>query len=622
MTGEKAHRDDSARKDEAVERFDEESFVLDGLDEEIDAAFAVVEDEVLATSDESASASETTETETADVDAEVVAAADAEDLLFSVDGDAQPEAAETPFREQGGSDWGGVDLTPQDIGIADAPAQGDEFADGDSDVQEVDLESDESLGIVEEDTDSSALDTDDTNDDGVASADEGDSVGVGTSFHELRLSPAPEDETNSFGDGGFFADPVGNEEVGVAATADDSMLVDPDAEPVDEDWAAADEGAVDDGTGEGEYADADASAQDEYAEAEAEPDYSEHEEAFVDSAPIANTGAPVRRSRFWRGLAAAAVLVVLGGAGGVAWYKPEWIGIVPPETSVEVTRVARPDVDVTMRAPSLGVRRPGDTAGGEVTGAARVAADVTGWMRRAVDSMRGTAGGPGGGVDRTPKDPNAGGTGEPAARPDVEPHVDRIAVPVAKELGTVDVGGDLRIGGRYEAPADATPAGPARTFSEGVVAGGKAVAQLQNGNYFIGTVKSLDDATVTLKLEKGEITFGYAELTTLSALGSVEFEELQRADRGFVRLSNRNRLVGTIVRRASGDQIVLETQSSRVVIPRATIEEIGIVGTVPVQVREEEDSAWLRSMVDRMLDPNVTPTPTPPTTDPATPGNR
>ncbi|MCA8966185.1 MAG: hypothetical protein KDC48_14975, partial [Planctomycetes bacterium] len=89
---------------------------------------------------------------------------------------------------------------------------------------------------------------------------------------------------------------------------------------------------------------------------------------------------------------------------------------------------------------------------------------------------------------------------------------------------------------------------------DGVLPGSRAFAQLHNGNYFIGSVKQVAEQSVTLRVEDGgEITLATADIAQLTELGSSDFDELQKATRGFVRLTNNNRLVGGILSRIADD---------------------------------------------------------------------
>jgi hypothetical protein len=145
---------------------------------------------------------------------------------------------------------------------------------------------------------------------------------------------------------------------------------------------------------------------------------------------------------------------------------------------------------------------------------------------------------------------------------------------------------------------------------EGMLPGTRAFAQLHNGNYFIGSIKDTEAGTVTLRLDKGEVTLEAAEIMRITPLGSADYEALQRATAGFVRLTNNNRLVGGILSQIADDHIVLEFRSNRVMLPKSVIDEVvqgdGEGGVRLGTTREEDD--WIRQLSERQLgQPQPTP---------------
>lgn len=162
---------------------------------------------------------------------------------------------------------------------------------------------------------------------------------------------------------------------------------------------------------------------------------------------------------------------------------------------------------------------------------------------------------------------------------------------------TIRVSDSLQVGGFV--PQDA---GTATTVAD-LTPGASALAHLHNGNYFIGTVKAVDAAMVTLKLEKGEVTIASGQIRKVSKLGSTEFLELQRSVTGFVRLSNNNRLVGSILSSVADDNIVLEMKSDRIILPKSAIDEIvkqPEQGEVRFDLGESEEK-WLQDLAERQL---------------------
>ena len=169
--------------------------------------------------------------------------------------------------------------------------------------------------------------------------------------------------------------------------------------------------------------------------------------------------------------------------------------------------------------------------------------------------------------------------------------------PSSKKPGLARFGDGLMVGGV------ATGVAPIKAM-DGVMPGSRAFAQLHNGNYFIGKVKHVADETITLRVETGEVTLATAEIATLTRLGTTDYDELQKATKGFVRLTNNNRLIGGILSRIADDHIVLEFRSNRVMLPRSAIGEIVSGQSSDDKVRlgttTEEDS-WIRSLAKRQL---------------------
>lgn len=192
--------------------------------------------------------------------------------------------------------------------------------------------------------------------------------------------------------------------------------------------------------------------------------------------------------------------------------------------------------------------------------------------------------------------PNSGGNTPDEAWPVVRTNKEAPVVAKAPELARFGDGllvGELnQDGGRNKGMID------------GVMPGSRAFAQLHNGNYFIGQVKQVADTTITLRVEAGEVTLATGDIAQLTRLGSSDYDELQKATKGFVRLTNNNRLVGGILSRIADDHVVLEFRSNRVMLPKSAIGEI-VSGDrdeskVRLDTTTEEDS-WIRQMVKREI---------------------
>lgn len=137
----------------------------------------------------------------------------------------------------------------------------------------------------------------------------------------------------------------------------------------------------------------------------------------------------------------------------------------------------------------------------------------------------------------------------------------------------------------------------------GVAPGSRAFAQLHNGNYFVGRVKKVAEAAITLRVATGEVTLPRDAVAQLTRLGSAEYEELQRATQGSVRLTNNQRLVGGILTRIADDHVVLEVRSNRVMLPKDSVGQI-LSGDDRREVRlgtTSEEDHWLRTIAAREL---------------------
>ncbi|MCK5944501.1 MAG: hypothetical protein KAI24_21110, partial [Planctomycetes bacterium] len=186
-----------------------------------------------------------------------------------------------------------------------------------------------------------------------------------------------------------------------------------------------------------------------------------------------------------------------------------------------------------------------------------------------------------------PAAPNAWPVAETTKQPEVEAEGQQLA----------RFGDDLLVGGLGQGSTASANA------LDGVMPGSRAFAQLHNGNYFIGRVKQVAAETITLRVETGEVTLPTGEIAQLTRLGSSDYEELQKATKGFVRLTNNNRLVGGILSRIADDHVVLEFRSNRVMLPKSAVGEIVSGegdGRVRLDTTTEEDN-WLRKVAEREL---------------------
>lgn len=139
---------------------------------------------------------------------------------------------------------------------------------------------------------------------------------------------------------------------------------------------------------------------------------------------------------------------------------------------------------------------------------------------------------------------------------------------------------------------------------DAVMLGSRALAQLHNGNYFVGQVKRVADMAITLRVATGELTIAKTEIAQITPLGADDYEQLQQASKGVVRLTNNNRLIGGILSQIADDHVVLEFRKNRVILPKSEIGEI-VAGDqngndVRLGTTDVEDS-WVRNLAKRQL---------------------
>jgi hypothetical protein len=187
----------------------------------------------------------------------------------------------------------------------------------------------------------------------------------------------------------------------------------------------------------------------------------------------------------------------------------------------------------------------------------------------------------------------------------------------ASDREIMRIGEDLQI-----RPADPPSRPRVHHLAAGLSNGSQAFAQLKNMNFFLGRVKAMDSSFLTLDLAPGEITLAFDALNAIVPLASEEYRLMHGSAEGFVRLTNRNKLFGKILTNSLADNVVLEVQQSQVVIPRETIEEVGAHTRSTVHVLEDNDSDWIKTLLQRQAGKSSgVSAPAPQTPPPAPPGD-
>ncbi|MEZ5989941.1 MAG: hypothetical protein R3F30_12610 [Planctomycetota bacterium] len=173
------------------------------------------------------------------------------------------------------------------------------------------------------------------------------------------------------------------------------------------------------------------------------------------------------------------------------------------------------------------------------------------------------------------KDPEPLAQKDPEPTKDPEPLTQRDPTQVRAEPGGIAPGARLKI---TEMAAD---------LARGV----NALAQLRNGNFFVGRVHKVEDYRITLMLERGEISFMSEELKKLIPLPEQVTQALQRSPTGYVELRNENKLWGRILEDLP-DLVTIETsEKHKISIPREIVKAVKTKDLSEIRV-ERDAEIW------------------------------
>lgn len=363
----------------------------------------------------------------------------------------------------------------------------------------------------------------------------------------------------------------------------------------------------------------------------------ELEEILVDGeapgqGPRGLVGGARRRGRM-RLLVSLAASTMLAAAAAVVALQPDWFGLANAPEQAQTAAVQRPRVEVALPTPP----EPRARAVAPVPAPSPTAVEPAHPVVPAPQPVPVPEAKPQPAPEPKGETPTPVAT-EPAPVPVPVPapvptvpspapepvaSAPALTVPPGVKNGTGKSGrrdgaGLVRIGDNLMVGAEA---GGAAQVVDGMLPGTRAFAQLHNGNFFIGSVKVADHEHITLRVETGEVTLATASIARLHALGSADYEALQKVASGFVRLTNNNRLVGGILSGIADDHIVLEFRSNRVMLPKSAIGEVvrgdGDAAVRLDTTREEDD--WLRTLAERQLGTGKSPVETKPPSSPAGP---
>ena len=180
---------------------------------------------------------------------------------------------------------------------------------------------------------------------------------------------------------------------------------------------------------------------------------------------------------------------------------------------------------------------------------------------------------PAGGGGKIPSQP-----GETPVAPPVEPPSEQVAQAEPAEPTPVPAEpAEPRAAGKTPAspPPSSGPSPREKGWKDamGLVRGTQVLAELRNGNYFIGRIYQIGGRKVILDVKKGQLTFYYDEVAHLMPIGPALARKLKEHPTGFVILKNTNRIKGEIVVEAK-DYVTIQVREARITIPRESIERV------------------------------------------------
>lgn len=570
------------------------------------------------------------------------APADADDVLFDDHtrglNPSERFQGGDAFAEEGKSNWRGEGLELDEVGVPPAPESESQMAAAEASFTE-------ELGALLQNEDEFGLDSekdlelvDAPSPDGISEIEQSGPFVLDDGEGAWQAETPAEDEAVTSETAG---DEVAEEVVADAEeTAAEPALVADDA-PVEPGWeplpeanmdalAEVDDLAHTGADGEAVAAEPATLAGEAAADVDGHDIYTEEEAAPVLVGPRA--ASPHRLRHLLGALAASLALV---SAAAVVVMRPEWLGLAYEPARIEQVRVERPDVRVTVETPAVVAAVPPANTTDPVaspagTGTGNDPNAGTGTTVPVIPVVP-TPDVPTPDVPAPPPDAGTGTTqpqtngGEPTTPVVIEPtpvEPSPVATSPAATTETPATSWPVAVATPAETPNPASERPPLMRVGnnvmlgemvddkskvvravDGVLPGARAFAQLHNGNYFIGSVKVATPERLTLRVNEGEVTLAADEIARLTQLGSADYDALQRATSGFIRLTNNNRLVGGILSQIADDHIVLEFRSNRVMLPKSAIGKV-VQGEntddVRLDVTREEDD-WLRGLAEREL---------------------
>ena len=532
----------------------------------------------------------------------------AEDMLFSTNASVvDPMKGESPFDPTGRSEWPGRGMTPDEMGVPVPAEPGFMQAD-----DELGIDSEQELELIDSSPNANTSEASNDGEEIVLEDDSHETEDVvledEQSVHEAADAVAQGDDDLLSGEV-FVLDegePVEAQEGGYAfgeqqdgdAEAQSEDNTEAEQEPeAEEGWEPLDaaaqgleieaednaEAISDDAELSEDQAiefEEDAVTQDEFASTEEQAEFDSELQGEEAAAPLMVAEAPRRTGRILRFAARLAAAAILVGGGAVVVVHPEWVGLTLEPELVERVQVARPNVNPRTPKPIPQVAQIEKPAAPAVEPAP---------LQQNTPVVQPVA------IEPTP-----------VVQPEVTPVVQPEAAPqptTENPIASANLPRYLPAGenlwvGEFDGGSRAT----AEWAS--VTPGSKAFAQLQNGNFFIGSVKAVAQDAITLSVKQGEVFLAREEIKRVTTLDSRDYADLQRATQGFLKLSNDNRLVGEILQSVGDDHYVIQMHSDRIVVPRSAVQQVverqGAEGVRFGTVGDEEQ--WLRGVAERQLE--------------------
>ncbi|PIE22094.1 MAG: hypothetical protein CSA62_14050 [Planctomycetota bacterium] len=131
-----------------------------------------------------------------------------------------------------------------------------------------------------------------------------------------------------------------------------------------------------------------------------------------------------------------------------------------------------------------------------------------------------------------------------------------------------------------------------RRFDQSILRGTQAIAQLRNGNFFVGRIHKITAVEVTLRLKEGELTLYPDQVNTLTPISDTVAKRIENSPEGWVKLRNRETIRGRIVEN-SAELLTIQKGGAKIVIPRKAILEVRERADPKYRLTPDDEEDWL-----------------------------